>query len=302
LLLNLPATTPHKPHITSGYLDFAVIFVIMKNQSVTVTILLTVLLMSSCIPAKKVSYLQYQNEFNEPETIVKDSLVRKYKAGEFVYRLCAGDLLDIKISTSVPLIYNPFADADRNLIPGQIVNQITDPTRQVQPSGYYVDETGFLNIPVIGKIKVLGYSISEAQDSIQTAVAKYLEKPIVRVKVLNFKFTVLGEVKNDATIISSDNNLTLLQALGMAGGTSEFADLSRVKVLRHYGENTYVFYVNLLNEEFLASPFYFVQSGDVILVAPLKQRASLKYMPTNVSLVTATVSLLIGIITLFKVL
>jgi polysaccharide export outer membrane protein len=120
-------------------------------------------------------------------------------------------------------------------------------------------------------------------------------------KLQNFKFTVLGEVKGDATISSGDKNLTLLQAVGMAGGASEFADLSRVKVLRHSGQETFVFYVSLLNEEFLSSPFYFVQPGDVIVVTPLKERSYLKYLSPNLSVLTSSVSLLIGIVTLFRI-
>jgi polysaccharide biosynthesis/export protein len=282
-------------------LEFEVIFAFMKKYYPYLVFVLTALSTVSCIPGKKVSYLQYRKEYNEPETVVKDSLVRKYRTGEFIYRLRTGDLLDIKISTMVPLVYNPFADADRNLVPGQLSNQVVDPTKQVQTNGYYIDGDGFLNLPVVGKIKVSGYSVAQAQDSMQTAVSKYLEKPIVRIKVLNYKFTLLGEVKNESTYITGDNNLTLLQALGMAGGASEYADMSRVKVLRHNGADTYVFYVNLLNEEFLSSPFYFIQSGDVIVVAPLKQRAYLKYVPSNASLLTTSVSLLIGIVTLFKV-
>ena len=273
----------------------------MKYYSNKFLIIIVAATVASCVPSKKVAWLQYKNEYKEPATIVKDSLIRRYKTGEFVYRLQPGDLLDIKISTMTQLVYNPFAEADRSLIPGLAFNQVTDAARQVQSIGYYVDQTGYLNIPIIGMVKVSGYSISQAEDSLEAMVAKYLEKPVVRLKIQNFKFTVIGEVKNDATISSGDNNLTLLQAVGLAGGASEFADLSRVKVLRHFGDETYVFYVNLLSEEFLSSPFYFVQPGDVIVVTPLKQRAYLKYLSPNLSLLTASVSLLIGIITLFRI-
>lgn len=273
----------------------------MKKSLKKLIILLAVATMVSCIPGKKVAYLQYKNEYKEPETIVKDSLIRKYNSGDFAYRLRPGDLLDIKISTMTPIIYNPFADADRNLIPGQMMLQTQDASRQVQPTGYYVESDGVLNLPILGRLRIEGYTISQAEDTLEVYVAKYLDKPVVRLKLQNYKFTILGEVKEDATITSGDNNLTLLQAVGMAGGVSEFADLSRVKVLRHFDAETYVFYVNLLSEEFLSSPFYFVQPGDVIVVTPLKQRSYLKYLSPNLSVLTASVSLLIGIVTLFRI-
>jgi polysaccharide export outer membrane protein len=87
----------------------------------------------------------------------------------------------------------------------------------------------------------------------------------------------------------------------MAGGPSEFGDLSRVKVIRHLRGETYVFYVNLLTEDFLSSSFYFVQPDDVIVVTPLKQRSYLKYMSPNLSILTASVSLMVALVTLFRI-
>lgn len=272
----------------------------MKYNFIKPAVFLSALLLTGCISNKKVSYLQYRDELNRPSEIVKDSLIRKYETGQLSYRLRPGDLLDIKISTLTPVAFNPFADADRNLIPGQQNYQTYDAARQVQTTGYYVEPDGMLNLPVIGRIKVEGYSLSQAEDTLEAYVAKYLEKPVVRLRLQNFRFTVLGEVNSDATITSGDNYLTLLQAVGMAGGASEFGDLSRVKVLRHYGDETFVFYVNLLSEEFLSSPFYFVQPGDVIIVTPLKPRAWLKYASPNLSILTASVSLLVALISLLK--
>lgn len=263
-------------------------------------LLLLILLLPACVPNKKVAYLQYKNEFKEPATIVKDSILRKYETGELAYRLQPNDLLDIKISTMTPTIYNPFSDADRGLMAGQQFTQSGDANRIIQSTGYYIDSEGIVNLPVIGKIKVAGYTIRQAEDTLAANVRKYLEKPVVRVKIQNFRFTVIGEVETQATLTSGDNYLTLLQALAMAGGPSEFGDISRVKVLRHLGKETFVFYVNLLTEEFLSSPFYYVQPGDVIVVTPLKQRSYLKYASPNLSILTASVSLLVVLISLLK--
>ena len=99
-------------------------------------------------------------------------------------------------------------------------------------------------------------------------------------------------------LLSSDNSLTLLQALALAGGPSEFGDISRVKVLRNFGSETYVFYVNLQSEEYMTTPFYFVQPDDVIVVTPVKQRAYLKYASTNIAIFTAVFSMVLSIIAL----
>lgn len=270
------------------------------KTSLKLSILFFVLVLSSCVPNKKIAYLQYKNEYKEPATILKDSLIRKYETGELVYRLQPNDLLDIKISTMTPMLFNPFNDADKGLMAGQQFTQSGDAIRVVQSNGYYIDSEGVINLPVLGKIKVAGYTISQAEDTLAANVRKYLEKPVVRIKLQNFRFTVIGEVETQATLTSGDNYLTILQAVAMAGGPSEFGDISRVKVLRHSGKETNVFYVNLLTEEFLSSPFYFVQPGDVIVVTPLKQRSYLKYASPNLSILTASVSLLVALISLLR--
>ena len=227
--------------------------------------------------------------------------MRKYETGQFAYKLQPGDLLDIKISTLTPKEFNPFNDADPSLNAGGQQGQIGSSTGE-STIGYYVDPDGVLTLPLLGSLKVSGFTLVQTQDTLTSLVKKYLEKPVVRVRVQNYRFTVLGEVKTEATLLTYDNSLTMLQAIGKAGGASEFGDLSRVKVVRRFDRETYVFYVNLLNEEFLSSPFYFVQPNDVITVTPVKQRSYLKYVSPNLAIFTATTSLLISIFTLITLL
>lgn len=273
----------------------------MKYTKQHIILLSVVIVLHSCIPNKRIAYFQHQNEYNEPETINKDTLVRIYRAGEFSYRLQPNDLLDIKISTITPSVYNPFNDADRSLVPGQM-NTIQSNQQGVKTQGYYIDPAGYLELPLTGRIAVAGLTIKQAEDSVSQHVAEYLTGPVVRIKLLNFRFSVIGEVMKEATLTSDDNYLTLIQALAMAGGANEYGDLSRIKVIRHYPEETNVFYVNLLSEEFLTSPFYLVQPGDVIVVTPLKQRAYLKYVSPNLNIFATSVSLLVTVFTLIKLL
>ena len=256
---------------------------------------------SSCISNRDVAYLQHGGEYREPGSIEKNAIVRQYNTGTAGYRLQPGDMLDIKISTLTPSVYNPFLDADRTLVPGQIyTQQVAQPGSQIQPQGYLVDPDGFLHLPLIGKTQVAGLTTREAENALAKKVEEFLEEPVVRTKLLNFRFTVIGEVNRESTLVSGEEYFTMLQAIGMAGGVSEFGDLSRVKVIRRNGDETMVFYVNLLSEEFLEGNFYFVQPNDVIVVTPLKQRSYLKYVAPNLSILTSSVSLLIGIVTLLS--
>ena len=267
----------------------------MKYNIASIIFLSVVFGLLSCVPNKKIAYLQYKNEFREPASIMKDSLIRKYNTAEFSYRLQTGDLLDIKISTMTPLEINPFNDADKGLVAG---SQYSMSPGAIQSTGYYIGEDGKINLPVVGILKVEGLLIGQAEDTLEAEVAKYLNKPVVRIKLQNFRYSVLGEVEQEATITSNDNNLTMLQAIAMAGGPSEFSDMSRVKVIRNHGNEASVFYVNLLSEDFLSSPFYFVQPDDVIVITPLKQRSYLKYAGQNLSILLGSVSLLVAVISL----
>jgi len=272
----------------------------MHNLSGKLGLVLLLALMASCVPNKKVAYLQYGDEYKNPESIVLDTLIRKYETGTYAYKLQPNDLLDIKISTMTQSVYNPFKDADQSLVAGSIYTQSAGTSSGIQNTGYYIEQDGFVKLPILGKISMSGLTISQAEDTLEVYVKKYLEKPVVKVRLQNFKFSVLGEVKQEGTLISGDNSPSFLQALAMAGGPSEFGDISRVKVLRNFGSETFIFYVNLLNEDYLTTPFYFVQPDDVIIVTPVKQRAYLKYASTNLAILTATMSLILSVIAIVQ--
>lgn len=251
----------------------------------------------SCVPNRKVALLQNKDEYANPEKYGQGTGVRTYPSPVGNYLLQPGDLLDIKISTMTPTEFNPFNDADRTLVPGMVYGQSGN---LVQQQGYYIDDDGVVDLPIIGEMKISGLPLTVAEDSLALIVSKYLEKPVVRIKLLNFRYSVIGEVEKESTQIAGDNNLTLIQALSTAGGATEFGDLSRVKVIRQTGQETVVFYVNLLTEDFLSSPVYFVQPNDVIVISPLKQRAYLKYVSPNLNIFATSVSLLVAVFTLFK--
>ncbi len=260
---------------------------------------LSIPLFFSCVPNKKITLLQHPAS-EKDELKANEQKARKYETGTSDYLLNPNDLLDIKISTMTPTAFNPFNDADRSVVPGNTYGGNYS-GETVQQQGYYVDPAGWLNLPILGKVMVGGLTISQAEDSIAVIVKKYLDRPVVRLKLLNFRFSLIGEVNRAGTFYANDNNLTLIQALAMAGGASEFGDLSKVKIVRHAGDNTYVFYVDLLTEKFLSSPFYYVQPNDVIAVPPLRQRSFLKYMSPNISLLATTVSLVVTVLTLISI-
>jgi polysaccharide export outer membrane protein len=268
-----------------------------KNQIKLTSILLIVFLLSSCVPNRKITMLQSNRPGDKPELNANRLSSWSYETGVSSYLLNVNDLLDIKISTMTPTAFNPFNDADRTIVPGAGYAQSG---QYLNPFGYYVDTEGFLELPILGKVRVGGLTIEQAQDTIANVVKKYLEKPVVRLKLLNFRVSVLGEVGSEGTYLAGDNTLTLLQALAMAGVADAFGDLSKIKIIRQSGDKTFVLYANLLTEYYLKSPYFYLEPNDVVIVPPLKQRPYLKYVSPNLSIFATAVSLLVAVFTLFQ--
>jgi polysaccharide biosynthesis/export protein len=167
-------------------------------------------------------------------------------------------------------------------------------------NGIFVNTDGEIEYAVLGKIKLAGLTIFQAQEKIREVASKYMPDVIVRVRMLNFRFTVLGEVNGEKTLTSMNPRVTMMEAIGMAGGLSELADRKTIKVIRQKGTITEVHYINLLDEKFIESPYFYVQQNDLIIVPPLKQRTFRRYFTTNLAIVTTAISFGLLIYTLTK--
>ena len=258
------------------------------------------LLLASCVPNRKITYLQYEDELKQPSGILTDSIVRKYENGEIRYRLQPNDVLNIKIATETPEEYNPFSIADKFISSGG-VSAGNIGQNSAANIGYRIDPFGYLKLPVIGELFVEGLTIDELENLVDSLASDQLEDPVSKIALMNFRFSVLGEVSGEGLLVSNDNSLTMMQAIAMAGGPDEYGDISRVKVIRHIGDENLVFYVNLLEESYLSSNFFYVFPNDVIVVPPLDSRVYFKYVSPNLSIIASTISLVASVIALFAI-
>lgn len=251
---------------------------------------------SSCVPNRKLVYLQKDDLKNRKE-ILKDTILRTHPLSIQEYRIQPLDVLNINFETLA-------GDEDSF----DFLSQLSSQNRQsgggsgLNPmiNGIVVDSEGFVKYPVLGKIKVQGMTIFEAEESIRAVAAKFVRDVVVRVRMLNFRYTILGEVNAEATITSNNTRMTLMEAIGMAGGLTELADRSHLKVIRQKGDSAKVFYVNLLEEELLSSNNFYVHQNDIIVVPPLRQRPFRKYFSNNLALFSSVVSLILVGITLYQ--
>lgn len=252
-----------------------------------------ILALSSCVTNKKYVYLQ-KDDVNV-KGLPKDSVVREHELASFDYKIQPNDLISVQFESLTPDEYNFFTGAMARRQGSVNLGQ-----GGALLLGELVDEEGYITYPVIGKVKVAGMTVFEAQEALQQLTNQYLEAPVVKVRLLNFRITILGEVNSEGTITLMNNRVNIMEAIGLAGGLTDLADKSNIKIIRQKGEITEISYINLLEEDFLSSPYYFVNQNDILIVPALRQRPYRRYFGPNLSLVISSLSLLLLVINITR--
>lgn len=271
-------------------------FPMRRNLFRLIVLLLILAISQSCVINKKYQYLQNDDVNVKAHTLVKDSVLRTYELTDFDYKLQPGDILSVRFYSLTPEEYDFFSIKTN----GANANSQTQFGAGSLISGYLIDEDGAIEFPVVGKVYVSGLSIFEAQNNILTSTQQYLKKPVVEVRLLNFRFTLLGEVNSEGIYSSSNSRITLLEAIGLAGGFTDLSDKYNVKIIRQSKGKAEVYYLNLLDEKIINSPFYYMNQNDVIIVPPLRQRPYQTYFRDNLSTVITSLTLLLITLNFFK--
>lgn len=166
--------------------------------------------------------------------------------------------------------------------------------------GYLVDKKGFIDFPVLGKLQVDGISRNELAEVLKEKLSGYLKNPIVTIQFMNFKVTVLGEVKSPGSYKVNSERVSILDALGMAGDLQINAKRKNVLVMREEGDEKVFSRVDLTSSELVHSPFFYLQQNDVIYVEPNKGRIAggnastlLPYILSSVSTFVAVLALIL---------
>ena len=218
-------------------------------------ILLTGIIFSSCVPVKRISYVQSKEDLTDIEVekqyfvgVPQDNLIRP------------GDELYIRISS-----------ADEN--PTNLY-RITDGQYISDPSllSHIVDPEGTIKLPYIGRIHVTDLTLGQASDSIENALSQYLNYPSVFIKFVNNKITVLGEVNRPGVYLFNYKNVNVLQAIGYASDIATYGNRKRVLLIREEGIVKTKHYLDLTNDKLFESPWYLLKSNDIIYVEPLKRK------------------------------
>jgi polysaccharide export outer membrane protein len=230
--------------------------------------------LGSCVTQSKLPYLQ-TGAYSTQKPLQTEN-VRP------VYKLQPGDVLSIRVQSVQPVLSDIFN------VPGPQTITSSDPGT-LYLTGYAIDDTGSIHLPTVGRIKLQGLSMEDAQAFLQQKVTAYVRDANVLVKLLSFKITVLGEVRSPGRYFIYNPQATVFEALGMAGDLTEFGNRENVKLIRQTAKGSEVVLINLTDANLLKSPYYYLLPNDALYVEPLKARTS-RGNATNLGIVFAGIS------------
>ena len=247
---------------------------------IAIKIILAALLLqfvASCVSRKEIVYFQ-----NLPEEIAQlDSVQSNFK-------IKPNDILSITVTAYDPSAVQPF-----NLVlqsRGGIL---------AENQGYLTSADGYINFPVLGKIKAAGFSRAELGEQLTEKISEYILDPIVTINVLNFKVSILGGVTRPGTFSVQGERLTLPEAISLAGDISVYGRTDRVLVLRENdGKKDYA-YLDMRDAKIMESEYFYLQQNDLIYVEPSNVALQEAAIPSSTRTIISLASLIITIIVVF---
>ena len=222
-------------------------FVKCTIKSLVILTFLSVL-MPACNNYKKVLYFQDLDRVN-----IRKEPIKNYSA----LVIQPEDILEINVAS-----LNPEASAvfSFSSAAGGAAGQATG-------SEYLVDHTGFINFPLLGYLKVVGSTTSGLRKELSEKLLVYLKEPIINVRIVNFKVSVIGDVANPGVYSVVNEKISIPEVLSMAGDINFSAKRNNILLIREQNGNREYIPIDLTKNVF-QSPYYYLKNNDLIYVQP----------------------------------
>ena len=263
---------------------------ITMSKSTTIIFLLVSVFLTSCIPTKRLTYLQ------QDESRLSSDFALTKKPDP--YRIQINDLLSIRIKSldqSQVGMFNPVGDQNPNATGEE----------RLYYDGFRVNEHGNIRIPTLGELNVLGYTEDEIREMLEK---KLLEEFLteqanifITVKLAGIRYTIMGEIGSPGSNIIYRDELSIMEAIANSGDITLTGDRKNVVIVRQYPYGQRVHHIDLTTIEAINSPYYYVNPNDLILINPLPQKSigtgttaiqSITTIASILSLITTTILLI----------
>lgn len=228
-------------------------FIVHRSSFIIIAALL---LCSSCVKHTQLLYFRNQSEFVPLQDHEITNQVR--------IKIQPDDVLFILVKSLDQELAEPF-----NLLPSTNMAQLGGAGGNTL-QGYLVDPNGNIDFPVLGRMKLGGMTVDEAKHHIIEKLEPFLKDPVITLRFMNFRFTVLGEVKAPRTISVPGERITILEAIGQAGDLTPYSNREKIMVIREQEGKRDFGYVNIHSTEIFQSPYFYLQQNDIIYVEPIK--------------------------------
>ncbi|MDF9830643.1 polysaccharide biosynthesis/export family protein [Parabacteroides sp. PF5-6] len=256
--------------------------------------LVFLLVMGACSVPKDVTYFQGIDELTTEQL--------QQMAQTYHTPICPDDLLTITVTAWDPNVVTPFNP------PTYAYATIHEGEAMVQSAPalytYLVDQEGYIQFPVLGKVHVQGLTKQELADRLRADISKYIDDPLVKVSLVNFKITALGEVSRPGTLTIRHDRISILDFLGSVGDVTINANRKNILILRDNNGVVERGRIDLTDPAIFASPYYYLQQNDVVYVEPNEAKKknsrysqAQQYNITVVSTILSAISVLTVVLT-----
>jgi polysaccharide export outer membrane protein len=220
-------------------------------------LLFLLIILQSCTTKKQMLYFQDLDQFSNTTLSYSSTKIQP------------NDILKIDVSDLNPIVAAPFN------INGSSAGAQTS-VDMMKLSGYLVTPQGNITMPILNEINVSGLTPSEAESKVKSLLINegYLVNPTVQVRVLNNKYTILGEVNSPGVISFSEESISLLDAIGKAGDLTYSAIRKDVKLIRELDGKRIIYHIDLTTASWMSNPNYRIRQNDVIMVTPNKLKVN----------------------------
>ncbi len=251
---------------TKKQMKYAYLFLILVSLGIT-----------SCVSKKKMVY------FGEREWSVINNDLQNYEP-----TIQKDDMITIYVSATNSEAVLPFNIYESPILGNSLGN--------LKPIPYLVNAQGEINFPILGTLKVEGMTNNELSLLLIKKLKEYIADPIVNIRTVNFKVTVVGEVNRPGAFTVSNQRITVVEALGLAGDLTIKANRKNITLVREKDGKRIFIPIDLTNKELFNSPYYYLSQNDVIYVEPNKAQINSSVVGANTSIIFSAISSLLSII------